>query len=68
MLAWPAGPRDTDGVWAPHWYAGVEASTGFAPYSPGSGDPLPDRLAPLWSGAAVLRGAGAVPTPPVEEN
>jgi hypothetical protein len=47
MLSWPAGPRDTDGVWAPHWYAGVEASTGFAPYSPGSGDPLPDRLAPL---------------------
>ncbi len=47
MLAWPAGPRETDGVWAPHWYAGVEASTGFAPYSPGSGDPLPDRLAPL---------------------
>lgn len=47
MLAWPAGPRDTDGVWAPHWYAGVEASTGFAPYPPGSGDPLPDRLAPL---------------------
>ena len=47
MLAWPAGPRDTDGVWAPHWYAGVEASTGFAPDSPGSGDPLPDRLVPL---------------------
>jgi hypothetical protein len=47
MLAWPAGPRDTDGVWAPHWYAGVEASTGFAPYSPGSGDPLPERLWPL---------------------
>jgi hypothetical protein len=47
MLSWPAGPRDTDGVWAPYWYAGVEASTGFAPYSPGSGDPLPDRLAPL---------------------
>lgn len=47
MLSWPAGPRNTDGVWAPHWYAGVEASTGFAPYSPGSGDPLPDRLAPL---------------------
>jgi hypothetical protein len=47
MLSWPAGPRETDGVWAPHWYAGVEASTGFAPYSPGSHDPLPDRLAPL---------------------
>ncbi len=47
MLSWPAGPRDTDGVWAPHWYAGVEAPTGFAPYSPGCGDPLPDRLRPL---------------------
>lgn len=32
MLSWPAGPRDTDGVWAPHWYAAVERSTGFAPY------------------------------------
>jgi hypothetical protein len=32
MLAWPAGPRDTDGAWAPHWYAAVEASTGFEPY------------------------------------
>lgn len=47
MLSWPAGPRDTDGVWAPYWYAGVEASTGFVANSPGSGDPLPDRLAPL---------------------
>lgn len=47
MLSWPPGPRGTDGVWAPHWYAGVEASTGFAPYSPGSRDPLPDRLAGL---------------------
>lgn len=47
MLAWPAGPRDTDGVWAPHWYAGVEASTGFATESPGSHDPLPGRLEPL---------------------
>jgi len=34
MLSWPKGPRDTDGVWAPHWYAAVEASTGFAPYRP----------------------------------
>lgn len=30
MLTWPAGPRDSDGVWAPHWYASVWASTGFA--------------------------------------
>ena len=31
MLAWPAGPRDSDGVWAPAWYDAVERSTGFAP-------------------------------------
>ncbi|HYD64036.1 hypothetical protein [Azospirillum sp.] len=30
MLRWPPGRRATDGVWAPHWYASVEASTGFA--------------------------------------
>jgi len=29
MLAWPSGPRVSDGVWAPHWYASVRASTGF---------------------------------------
>ncbi len=32
MLAWPAGRRAADGVWAPHWYDAVEASTGFRPY------------------------------------
>ncbi|WP_246081715.1 HAD family hydrolase [Nocardioides litoris] len=47
MLTWPAGPRETDGVWAPHWYAGVEASTGFGAESPGAGDSLPDHLQPL---------------------
>lgn len=31
MLAWPQGPRDTDGVWAPHWYRNVWNSTGFGP-------------------------------------
>jgi hypothetical protein len=34
MLRWPPGPRESDGVWAPHWYQSVESSTGFAPYSP----------------------------------
>jgi len=29
MLRWPAGRHTDDGVWAPHWYAKVEASTGF---------------------------------------
>ena len=36
MLSWPAGPRDSDGVWASQWYASVEASTGFAAPSPSS--------------------------------
>ena len=32
MLSWPAGRRETDGVWAKYWYASVWRSTGFAPY------------------------------------
>ena len=31
MLSWPAGPRESDGVWAPYWYDAVLASTGFEP-------------------------------------
>jgi hypothetical protein len=31
MLAWAPGRRATDGPWAPHWYAAVEASSGFGP-------------------------------------
>lgn len=34
MLSWPPGPRDSDGVWAPHWYAAVWRSTGFEPWRP----------------------------------
>ena len=34
MLSWPAGPRESDGVWAPHWYAAVWRSTGFEPWRP----------------------------------
>lgn len=29
MLSWPAGKRDTDGVWAKYWYDSVERSTCF---------------------------------------
>jgi hypothetical protein len=32
MLSWPPGPRDSDGVWAPHWYEAVWVSTGFEPW------------------------------------
>jgi hypothetical protein len=34
MLSWPPGPRESDGVWAPHWYHAVLASTGFEPWRP----------------------------------
>ena len=34
MLAWPAGRRTSDGIWAKYWYAAVEASTGFEPWRP----------------------------------
>ncbi len=32
MLHWPRGPRDSDGIWARHWYDSVWQSTGFAAY------------------------------------
>jgi hypothetical protein len=34
MLSWEPGPKPGDGAWAPHWYARVYASTGFAHYQP----------------------------------
>ncbi len=37
MLSWPPGRRATDGIWAEHWYAEVERSTGFQPYQKRSG-------------------------------
>ena len=43
MLRWSAGRRDTDGVWAPAWYASVERSTGFAATG-AAGAALPDGL------------------------
>lgn len=43
MLSWDAGPRESDGVWAPAWYDRVYKSTGFS--NPNS-EPieLPKRL------------------------
>lgn len=34
MLHWPSGPRDSDGIWAPHWYDAVWKSTGFETWRP----------------------------------
>ena len=53
MLAWPPGPRPTDGIWARHWYAAVEQSTGFQPYRPRTVT-LPDHLQPLLAECKLL--------------
>jgi hypothetical protein len=34
MLSWPSGLRDTDGIWAKHWYGEVAKTTSFQPYRP----------------------------------
>ena len=47
MLSWPAGPRDTDGVWAPYWYGRVWQSTGFAQDPSGPRPALDPALEPL---------------------
>lgn len=47
MLNWPAGKRDSDGVWAPHWYNRVEESNGFKPYSEKEIE-LDDSLKPIY--------------------
>jgi Sulfotransferase domain len=44
MLSWPAGRRDSDGVWAPAWYAAVERSTEFAAPERSPAAPLTDDL------------------------
>jgi hypothetical protein len=43
MLSWPPGLRETDGVWAKHWYDAVARSTSFEPYKTREGT-VPDSL------------------------
>lgn len=53
MLSWPAGKRDSDGLWAEHWYGAVEASTGFAP-PPGAPPEVPVELADIVAAAQPI--------------
>jgi hypothetical protein len=46
MLSWPAGRRETDGIWAKYWYEKVEASTAFGAYRP-KHLPLPEGMEEL---------------------
>ena len=45
MLSWRAGPRESDGVWAPYWYDAVLRSTGFEPYRPRQVELTPEGAA-----------------------
>ena len=38
MLSWPTGYRDSDGVWASHWYNKVITTTGFATWKEKRGE------------------------------
>jgi hypothetical protein len=55
MLHWPPGLRETDGVWAKHWYQEVETSTSFRPYRP-KPDVLPEEFAELHAQCVELYG------------
>jgi hypothetical protein len=47
MLSWPPGLRETDGVWAKHWYDAVARSTSFEPYKPREGN-VPNSLRDIY--------------------
>ena len=47
MLSWPPGLRETDGVWAKHWYDAVARSTSFEPYKPREGN-VPESLRDIY--------------------
>jgi hypothetical protein len=53
MLSWPPGLRDTDGVWAKHWYTEVANSTEFQP--PKNERPeVPERLSNVHAECAEI--------------
>jgi hypothetical protein len=66
MLHWPKGPRASDGVWAPHWYARVWESTGFeAPAAretalSGDAAEVAERCRPYYERLHALRLAPSV--------
>ena len=61
MLRWTAGPKPYDGIWAPHWYNAVHASTGFdepegpLPELPADAAALVDAALPYYTRLAALR-------------
>ena len=47
MMSWAPGLRETDGVWARHWYNAVEKTTGFQPYV-AKNKAMPEHLRGLY--------------------
>src|SRR6516164_3850821 len=47
MLSWPPGLRDTDGIWAKHWYGEVAKTTSFQPYRPTQHE-VPQRFREIY--------------------
>ena len=43
MIEWPPGIRESDGIWARHWYPEVETTSGWRPFKP-KDVPVPDEL------------------------
>jgi hypothetical protein len=61
MLTWAPGIRETDGVWASHWYDAVSASTGFGPPDTGqveladAAKSVADQCRPYYERLAIHR-------------
>jgi hypothetical protein len=51
MLSWPPGLRETDGIWAKHWYGEVATSTGFRRPSERVAEEVPARLSATYGKA-----------------
>jgi Sulfotransferase domain len=47
MLSWAPGVRETDGIWAKHWYGEVAKTTSFRPYRPSHGE-VPERFREIY--------------------
>ena len=48
MLSWPPGLRETDGIWARHWYAEVAKSTGFQKPSKRTRELVPSHFGEVY--------------------
>ncbi len=53
MLSWQPGLRESDGVWAKHWYQEVANSTSFRPHNP-TNQPIPERLRDVYETCAII--------------